>query len=700
MFWPSRLSIRLTLSLSTFRYARLGFEGATCRACTRLPALYIVPHRLIPSELEPPGHARDAAPAPAATVLRLPGPRFCLEERLGDGPHGTTWAGTTADGSRVVAKSVSGPTAPLEAVSGLSDPNLATQVLVAAEDGWWVLTEAGTDVPLSRLPRRLRRGSVVVLGIGILTGLARLHQAGVAHGALKPSNVLVGLDGSVRLTHYGLTPTAGDRDLASARLADVRGAGAMLAALLGLRGEPDAERGSPLERAVHSIAKMRRQHRPGYEATHACVVLWEAAGRLGTLRSRSRSVAQLGELVAAASGAATPARPQMRVTSAAAGSPLPTDQALPTRLSAPSRPGAADNVSLARLLEVSQLSDEQLVAVAHDALEALEAEGDAARTRRLKAADIQITGSGKVRIQDRVRAASEDESESGVEAVGRIVAAGTAASDDPSVVVALEALSIGALGRAPDSARAGLGRSLPLYVSESTLARSRAELGDMVRSAHVTAGWGGRTAPAAAAAAPPTAISAVPAGSSWRSFALLAALCAFAFIATTAPSLLAHGRSRAVGVESAPTAAPVAQPAVASVPASTTPAVPTAAPPAAAPAPPQVAPPAAGSIRAVTLTLDPGCAAGSRCSAQTNLSFAGGSAPTSLSWTVRFYDACGGPPATITTSEFAAPRGWNTVISGSTFIVPGARAGWLVAVTSAPAAAASAAVAVPGAASC
>jgi hypothetical protein len=112
---------------------------------------------------------------------------------------------------------------------------------------------------------------------------------------------MIGRDGSVRLTHYALTEVEGEKEYAAARLADVRAAGAILCRLMGI---PVEKRGgsraaeSPIGGAARAIASMRRQQRPGYEATHACVVLWEAAGRLGSARSQAQAAAQLGAVVA------------------------------------------------------------------------------------------------------------------------------------------------------------------------------------------------------------------------------------------------------------------------------------------------------------------------------------------------------------------------------------------------------------------
>ncbi|RPE36352.1 serine/threonine-protein kinase [Kitasatospora cineracea] len=59
---------------------------------------------------------------------------------------------------------------------------------------------SGTDLPGSG-PDEDRAGRIVA---GICEGLAHLHRSGWAHGDLKPENVLIGEDGEVRLSDFGL----------------------------------------------------------------------------------------------------------------------------------------------------------------------------------------------------------------------------------------------------------------------------------------------------------------------------------------------------------------------------------------------------------------------------------------------------------------------------------------------------------------
>jgi hypothetical protein len=238
-----------------------------------------------------------------ADVVRLPGPRFRLLDALGQGQLGPTWRARLDDGSVVIVKQLRLTSSERSMPAG--GPYLVPQTIVWRRGQPWAVTEGGEAVPLDRLPARQRRAFVVLIGLGILNGLARLHQDRLWHGSLKPSNVLIGREGSVRLTHYALTEVDGEKEYAAARLSDVRAAGAILCRLMGIsvegRGSSRAAE-SPIGTAARAIATMGRQQRPGYEATHACVVLWEAAGRLGSARSQAQAAAQLGAAVARVSG--------------------------------------------------------------------------------------------------------------------------------------------------------------------------------------------------------------------------------------------------------------------------------------------------------------------------------------------------------------------------------------------------------------
>jgi len=109
------------------------------------------------------------------------------------------------------------------------------------------------------------------------------------------------------------------------------------------------------------------------------------------------------------------------------------------------------------------------------------------------------------------------------------------------------------------------------------------------------------------------------------------------------------------------------------------------------------APPASGAMRGVALNPSGACAVGGRCAATVDLRFAGAASPTALAWQIRYYDACDGSSRTLGAGSFAAPAGWNHVISDASVAVPASlHSGRLVAVTSSPVAVASDPVEVAG----
>jgi hypothetical protein len=152
---------------------------------------------------------------------------FVVLEPLGSGGMGMVVSAYDPDLDRKVAIKLMRPDGPgssdagerrarlvreAQALAKLSHENVITvyqagtfgeHVYIAME-----LVEGGT---LSTWLRRTRRAwrEVVAMFLRVGSGLAAAHAAGFVHRDFKPENVLVGDDGRVRVTDFGLVDTAG-----------------------------------------------------------------------------------------------------------------------------------------------------------------------------------------------------------------------------------------------------------------------------------------------------------------------------------------------------------------------------------------------------------------------------------------------------------------------------------------------------------
>ena len=349
---------------------------------------------------------------------------------------------------------------------------------------------------------------------------------------------------------------------------------------------------------------------------------------------------------------------------------------------------ASRSISLERLIELAPPAPEQWVAIADVLLRALDREGVAAAHFRLDARDVRVTAAGDVEIASQQRLPTDSADEAGVQAIGHLAFEGlrgpdgTAASADPIVMVTLQALALGALGRTAPAAVNSLRARLTTLTSESTLATRREELAAVVQQIHRGALPVKRREP----------VAALP-GRLQHSTALAGA---FAAGIAAAAVLLILGSTAFLGAQPV-TTRPHAAPRQLAPQEPTVEATPIPPPPTPSLTPPGPAPASAGLIRSVSLSVASSCVPSARCSGTVKLLFAGGRGPTGLAWSVLFYDRCEIPPKTLANGRFSAPAGWNTVISDSSFVLPPtSHRGWLVVVTSTPAEAASAPIEVAG----
>jgi HAMP domain-containing protein len=76
-----------------------------------------------------------------------------------------------------------------------------------APEGAFIAMEYVQGVSLERLlwrRGRLESAEVIPLGAGIARGLAVAHDRGIMHRDVKPANILLGIDGSIKVTDFGI----------------------------------------------------------------------------------------------------------------------------------------------------------------------------------------------------------------------------------------------------------------------------------------------------------------------------------------------------------------------------------------------------------------------------------------------------------------------------------------------------------------
>jgi eukaryotic-like serine/threonine-protein kinase len=183
------------------RVARLSAAGAAVPPAVAAPA------------------AAAPAPAPPAAAPPARAPRFVPKEEIARGPLGTVWRGEDATDGRSVAmrmfpRALLAPggllralAADLKAASQVSHPNLVKVIAFMEWKGERCLvTEhvAGrTFAEAIASGRRLGFQQVHALGRIVAQVLGVVHEKGLVHGSIRPSNVMVA-SGVIKLADLGL----------------------------------------------------------------------------------------------------------------------------------------------------------------------------------------------------------------------------------------------------------------------------------------------------------------------------------------------------------------------------------------------------------------------------------------------------------------------------------------------------------------
>jgi serine/threonine protein kinase len=163
--------------------------------------------------------------------------RYRLDSVLGRGAMGTVWSGyDEVLGRPVAVKEVLLPPGIPEAeadavrartlrearsIAMLSHPNVVTLYDVARQDGEpFVVMEYVASRSLAEVMRDgpLTPGQAATVGISVAAALAAAHAAGLTHRDVKPGNVLVGHDGVVKLTDFGIARNPADITLTTTGL--------------------------------------------------------------------------------------------------------------------------------------------------------------------------------------------------------------------------------------------------------------------------------------------------------------------------------------------------------------------------------------------------------------------------------------------------------------------------------------------------
>jgi eukaryotic-like serine/threonine-protein kinase len=164
------------------------------------------------------------------TTPTLVSGRYRLGPQLGRGGMGVVWEAYDELLHRTVAvkelsypdgvddaeraKLARRPLREARAVAAVEDPHAVRVFDIVEQDGRpWIVMELVRGRTLTEVIREhgaLRPAEVVRIGLALCDALEAAHRAGVLHRDVKPSNVIVGDDGRIALTDFGIATVASD----------------------------------------------------------------------------------------------------------------------------------------------------------------------------------------------------------------------------------------------------------------------------------------------------------------------------------------------------------------------------------------------------------------------------------------------------------------------------------------------------------
>jgi serine/threonine-protein kinase len=171
------------------------------------------------TSIQPDSPPRDAVPEPVLPESIGP---FDIERRLGAGGMGTVYLGRERGTGQIAAVKVLSASLArepeiierfnreIEAMQKLSGPHVVSLFGSGTDpetDQMYFSMEYVEGVTLGQLlseRKRLSWDQVVDISLQICSALKAAHAAGIVHRDLKPSNLLIGSDGVVQLTDFGV----------------------------------------------------------------------------------------------------------------------------------------------------------------------------------------------------------------------------------------------------------------------------------------------------------------------------------------------------------------------------------------------------------------------------------------------------------------------------------------------------------------